>query len=196
MQRFSRLWPAFACCMSVCAFGTRARASELELSRDAIQAIVMSTLFNDQGKWYFVKGACYAYVDRPRVALAAGQIIMDGHLSARLGLEAGNSCVGTDFASDVRLSGRFIGTGSQITLSDIRIDNVKDDSTRQALDLLQSAAGSSLPRAVHIDLLELVKPTMVPGTGIRVAVTQLDISAVTTQADKVTVAFEMKLHAR
>ena len=135
-------------------------------------------------------------MDRPRVAFAAGRLIMDGHLSARVGLDVGSSCVGKDFASDVRLSGRFVGAGSQITLGDIRIDNVKDDSTRQALELLQSAAGTSLPRTAQIDLLELVKPTMVPGTGIRVGVSQLDISAVTTQTDKVTVVFEMKLHAR
>jgi hypothetical protein len=191
-----RVWPAFTCLIAACALCGRASASELTISRDAIQAIVLATIFNDQGKWYFAKGTCYAYVDRPRVGLAAGRLIIDGHLSSRIGLEVGDSCVGTDFSSDVRLSGRFIGAGSQITLNDIRIDNVKDDSTRQALDLLQSAAGTSLPRAVHIDLLELVKPTVVPGAGIRVAVTGLEIGAVTTQTEKVTVDFEMKLNAR
>jgi hypothetical protein len=130
------------------------------------------------------------------VGLAGGRLIIDGHLSSRVGLDVGNSCVGTDFASEVRLSGRFVGAGSQITLNDIRIDSVKDDSTRQALELLQSAAGTSLPRAVNIDLLELVKPTIVPGAGIRVAVTGLEIGAVTTHADKVTIDFEMKLNAR
>jgi hypothetical protein len=182
--------------MAVCALCGRASASELTISRDAIQAIVLATIFNDQGKWYFAKGICYAYVDRPRVGLAGGRLIIDGHLSSRIGLEVGDSCVGTDFSSDVRLSGRFIAAGSEITLNDIRIDNVKDDSTRQALELLQSAAGTSLPRAVHIDLLELVKPTVVPGAGIRVAVTGLKIGAVTTQAEKVTVDFEMELNAR
>lgn len=196
MQTFWRLWPLFSYFMAACAIPAPATASELELSRDAIQAIVMSTLFNDQGRWYFVKGVCYVYVERPHVALAAGRLLMDAHLSSRVGLVAGNSCMGTDFASDVRLSGRFIGAGSQITLADIRIDDVKDDSTRQALDLLQSAAGTALPRSVNIDLLELVNPAVVPGTGVKVAVTQLNISAVNTLADKVTVAFDMKLRAR
>ena len=196
MQRFSQVWCILACFMAACALCVRAQASELTMSRDAIQAIVLATIFSDQGKWYFAKGTCYAFVDRPRVALAAGRLIIDGHLSSRVGLDVGNTCVGTEFDSDVRLSGRFIGAGSQITLNDIRIDNVKDDSTRQALELLQSAAGTSLPRAVHIDLLELVKPNIAPGTGIRVAVTGLEIGTVTTQTDKVTVDFEMKLHAR
>jgi hypothetical protein len=186
----------FAGLMAAGAFGSRAPASELVITREAVQALVLQTIFNDQGKWYFAKGTCYAYLERPHIGLAAGRLIIDGHLSSRVGLDVGSSCVGTDFASDVKLSGRFVGAGSQITLNDIRIDNVKDDSTRQALELLQSAAGASLPRAVNIDLLQLLRPTIVPGTAIKVAVTGLDITGVTTQPDKVTVDFEMKLYAR
>ncbi len=180
------------------AFGicARASASELIISRDGVQAIVLASLFKDQGKWYLAKGACYTYLERPSIALGGGRLIIYGHLSSRVGLEVGGSCVGAAFASDVQLSGRFVGAGSQITLDDIRIDNVKDDSTRQAVDLLQSAAGGSLPRAVNIDLLQLLKPTPVPGTAIRVAVTDLKIGGVTTQTDRVIVAFEMKLNAR
>src|SRR6202051_54048 len=184
------------CYMAASAFYSRATASELVITRDAVQALVLETIFNDHGKWYFAKGTCYAYLERPHIGLAAGRLIIDGHLSSRVGLNVGSSCVGTDFASDVKLSGRFVGAGSQITLNDIRIDNVKDDSTRQALELLQSAAGASLPRAVNIDLLQLLRPTIVPGTAIKVAVTGLDITGVTTQPDKVTVDFEMKLNAR
>ena len=161
-----------------------------------MRAIVIETLFKDQGKWYFAKGTCFAYLERPRITLAGGRLVVDGHLSSRVGLDVGSSCMGTDFASDVRISGRFVGSGSQITLSDIRIDEVKDDSTRQALELLQSAAGAALPRAVQIDLLQLLKPALVPGTAIRVTVTGLDIAAVTTEADRVKVAFEMNLSAR
>jgi hypothetical protein len=194
-QRYSPLWLA-VCCLAAGAYGSSSTASELTLSREAVQAIVVATIFNDQGKWYMAKGVCYAYLERPRVSLAGGRLVIDGHLSSRVGLDVGNSCVGTDFVSDVRISGRFVGAGSQITLNDIRIDNVKDDSTRQALDLIQSAAGSSLPRAVDIDLLQLIKPTVVPGMPVRVAVTELHVDAVTTQPDKVTIDFEMKLAAR
>jgi hypothetical protein len=196
MQVNSRAWLMSACFIGSCALGARAPASELIISRDAVQALVLATMFKDQGKWYLAKGNCYAYLERPHTTLVGGRLVIDGHLSSRVGLEVGNTCVGTDFASDVQLSGRFVGAGSQITLNDIRIDNVKDDSTRQALDLLQSAAGSSLPKAVNIDLLQLLKPAIVPGTAIRVAVTGLEIEGVTTQPDKVTVDFEMKLNAR
>ncbi len=195
MQPYSRACLAFACSTAF-AFGSSARASEFVLSRDAVQALVVATLFQEQGKWYLAKGTCYAYLERPHTALIGGRLIIDGHLSSRVGLEMGNSCVGTEFASDVRLSGHFMGAGSKITLNDIRVDNVKDDSTRQALELLQSAAGGALPRAVDFDLLQLLKPTVVPGMAIKIAVTGLEIQRVTTQPDRVTVEFEMKLAAR
>jgi hypothetical protein len=187
---------AFAGCMAASALCAPASASEIVIGRDAVQALVLATIFNDHGKWYFAKGTCYAYLERPRIALAAGRLVIDGHLASRVGLEVGNSCVGTDFASEVQISGRFVGAGSQITLDDIRIDSVKDESTRQALDLLQTAAGTSLPRAVNIDLLTLLDPAAVPGTAIKVTMTQLDIARVTTQPDRVKVDFEMKLTAR
>lgn len=184
------------CCIGAGAYASPGAASELTISREAVQALVIATVFNDQGKWYLAKGTCYAYLERPRVSLAGGRLVIDGHLSSRVGLDVGNSCVGTEFASEVRMSGRLVAAGSQITLNDIRIDNVKDDSTRQALDLIQSAAGASMPRAVNIDLLQLIKPTVVPGMPVRVAVTGVQIEAVTTQPDKVTVDFEMKIAAR
>jgi hypothetical protein len=192
----SRIQLALACFVATHTFGAPASASELVIGRDAVQSLVLATIFKDQGKWYFAKGTCYAYLERPRIALAGGRLIIYGHLSSRVGLEVGTSCVGTDFASDVQISGRFVGAGSQITLDDIRIDSVKDESTRQALDLLQTAAGTSLPRAVKIDLLQLLEPATVPGTAIKVTVTGLDIGQVTTQPDRVKVDFEMKLSAR
>lgn len=184
-----------ACCLAASAFCPRAFASELIIDRDALQALVAASLFKDQGRWYLSKGTCYAYLERPRVALAGGRLVIDAHLASRLGLKVGDSCMGTDLASDVQLSGRFVGAGSQIALNDIRIDDVKDESTRQAIQVLH-AAGVSLPKTVNIDLLPLLKPAVVPGTAIRVAVTKLDIAGVTTQADTVSVDFEMKLNAR
>jgi hypothetical protein len=183
-------------CAAAGGYCSAAPAAELMMTRDAVQALVVETLFSDHGKWSLVKGACYAYLERPRIGLAAGRLTIAGYLSARVGLDVGGSCVGTEFASDVKLSGRLVAAGSRITLNDIRIDNVKDDSTRQALELLQSAAGTALPRAVDIDLLQMLEPSVVPGTTVRVAVTQLDVRTVTTNPDRVTVDFEMNLTAR
>jgi hypothetical protein len=171
------------------------QASELAIGRNAVQAIVASALFKDQGRWYLTKGDCYAYLESPKISLAGGRLVMNAHLSSRVGFEVGGSWGGTGLASNVQLSGKFVGSGSQLTLQDIKIDSVADDATRQALDLLQAAAGTSLPRAVNIDLMQLLKPAIVPGTDIKVSVTTVAIAEVATQPENVTVRFDVKLRA-
>jgi len=187
------LWAA---CLSLCGFVGRANSSELVIGRDALQTLVVASVFKDQGRWNLVKGKCYAYLERPHVALDAGRIIIDAHLSSRLGLTVGDSCVGTELMSDVKVSGKLVGSGTHIEIDDIRIDNVQDESTRQIIDLLQSATGGTLPKSANIDLLPLLKPTSVPGTEIKVSATNLAIASVTTLADAVDVEFEIKLTAR
>lgn len=183
-------------CVSLCGFVGRAIASELVIGREALQALVVASVFKDQGRWYLVKGRCYAYLERPHVALDAARVIIDAHLSSQLGLNVGDSCLGTEMMSDVRVSGKLVGSGSHIEIDDIRIDNVQDESTRKVIELLQSAAGHSLPKSVNIDLLPLLKPTTVPGSDIKVSATNLAIANVATLADSVDVEFEIKLSAR
>jgi hypothetical protein len=186
----------FVGCLGLCGLVGRASASELVIGREALQTLVVASLFKDQGRWFLLKGKCHAYFERPHVALDAARIIIDAHLSSRLGLTVGDSCVGTELASDVKVSGKLVGSGTHIEIDDIRIDNVQDESTRKIIDLLQSATGRSLPRSENIDLLPLLKPTDVPGTDIKVSATNLAIAKVTTLADAVDVEFEIKLTAR
>ena len=186
----------FVTVLSLCGFVGRAFASELVIGREALQTVMVASLFKDQGRWYLVKGKCYAYLERPHVALDGARVIIDAHLSSRLGLTVGDACMGTELISDVRVSGKLVGSGSHIEIDDIRIDNVQDENTRKVIDLLQSATGGSLPKSANIDLLPLLKPTGVPGTDIKVSATNLAIAKVTTLADAVEVEFEVKLTAR
>jgi hypothetical protein len=183
-------------CLSLCGFAGQAIASELIIGREALQTLVAASVFKDQGRWYLLRGKCYAYLERPHVALGAARITIAAHLSSRLGFNVGDSCVGTELMSDVKVSGKLVGSGSHIEIDDIRIDNVQDQSTRQIIELLQSATGGSLPKSANIDLLPLLKPTSVPGTDIKVSATNLAIANVTTLADAVDVEFELTLTAR
>src|ERR1700679_2917013 len=104
----------FVACLSLCGFVGRAIASELVIGREALQTLVVTSVFKDQGRWYLVKGKCYAYLERPHVALDGGRVVIDGHLSSRLGLTVGDSCVGTELISDVKVSGKLVGSTSHI----------------------------------------------------------------------------------
>ena len=185
----------FVACLSLCGLAGRTFASELVIGREALQTLVVASVFKDQGRWYLAKGKCYAYLERPHVALDAARVIIDAHLSSQLGLTVGDSCLGAQMMSDVRVSGKLVGSGSHIEIDDIRIDNVQDESTRKVIELLQSATGGALPKSVNIDLLPLLKPTSVPGTDIRVSATNLAIAKVTTLAEAVDVQFEIELKA-
>ena len=181
--------------LTLCALAGGAAASELHIGREALQSLIAAAVFKDHGRWDLVKGSCYAYLERPRVGLDSGRILIDAHLSSHLGLNVADSCVGAELASDVRLSGRPAGSGSHIAIEDIRIDRVQDESTRAAVELLQSAGGG-LPKAVNIDLLPLLEPANVPGTDIKISATHLAITRVSTLVDVVDVEFEVKLNAR
>jgi len=183
-------------CLTLAGLLGRATASELVIGREALQTVMVESLFKDQGRWYLIKGKCFAYLERPNVALDGARVIIDAHLSSRLGLTVGDACMGTELASDVRVSGKLVGSGTHIEIDDIRIDSVKDENTRKVVDLLQSATGGSLPKSAKIDLLPLLKPTSVPGTDIKVSATNLAIAKVTTLSDAVDVDFEVKLTAR
>jgi hypothetical protein len=183
-----------AACLTLCA--VRAIGSELVIGPEALQTLIVTSVFKDQGRWYLIKGKCYAYLERPHVGLAAGRVVIDGHLSSRLGVAVGDSCVGSELASDVRVSGKLVGSGTHIEIDDIRIDNVQDESARKLIDLLQSATGGTLSKSVNVDLLPLLKPAIVPGTDIKVTASNLAIAGVTTQPDAVDVEFEIKLSAR
>ena len=195
-KRHFRRRVLFVTCLSLYGFVGRAFASELVIGREALQTLVVASVFKDQGRWYLAKGKCYAYLERPHVALDAARVIIDAHLSSQLGLTVGDSCIGAQMMSDIRVSGKLVGSGSHIEIDDIRIDNVQDESTRKVIELLQSATGGALPKSVNIDLLPLLKPTGVPGTDIKVSATNLAIAKVTTLADTVDVQFEIELRAR
>src|SRR5580700_8479649 len=102
----------------LCGFIGRASASELLIGREALQTLVVASVFKDQGRWYLAKGKCYAYLERPHVALDAARVIIDAHLSSQLGLTVGDSCMGAEMMSDVRVSGNLVGSGSHIEIDD------------------------------------------------------------------------------
>jgi hypothetical protein len=171
--------------------GGSADASELVLSRDALQALVASTLFRDGGRWYLQKGACYAYLEHPVVALARGRMIVDARLSARLGLESQGGCIGVDATSQVSISGVPRGSGSELSIRDVRAERADVDATRQALDLLLDASADSISRALTIDLMTVVKPTAIPGLPMTARVTRLVVAEVVTGKQSVAVHFDL-----
>ena len=185
---------ALAVLTTVTAFA--AAASDLSLGPASIQKIVAEQLFNQQGRWYLVdNGPCYAFFDHPKTRLTDGRLILNAHLSARIGLQIGDNCAGTDLASNVTISARPVGKGSSLTLEDIRFDRVDDGASRDALNAIQQIAPEALPKAFSFDLLALVKDKSINAVGIAVKVTRFQILNTETKPAAVRITYDMTLTA-
>jgi hypothetical protein len=172
-------------------------ASVLSLGPRAVQTLIAEQLFNRGGRWYLIDdgGVCYTYLESPRARLVAERLVLNAHLSSRLGQRIGNSCAGADLASNVTLSGKLRGAEHKLILDDIRIDRVDDETTRTALDLALQLAPQSIPRSATIDLLELVGKQAPAAGGSAPHIDQFHILNITTRADAVVIQFDVSLSA-
>ena len=147
---------AFAILAATTSFA--AAASDLSLGPAAIQKLIAEQLFSQQGRWYLIdNGPCYAFFDRPKTRLTDGRLVLNARLSARIGIQIGDNCAGTDMASNVTMSAKPVGKGSSLTLDDIRFDHMDDSTSRDAINAIQQIAPQALPKAFSFDLLALVK---------------------------------------
>lgn len=173
---------------------TVAHGSELVVGANTIQKLIAQQLFNKKGRWYLQdNGPCYAYLESPHTRLKGGRLLLDAHLSARIGVDVGGNCLGSGFASNVTLSGRLVGKASTLTLDDIQIDQVDDSATREAMDLILNVAPQALPRVLNVDVLAYVRGTPMNAAGIPVSLTQFRIVDVATRPDAVIVHFDLSL---
>jgi hypothetical protein len=173
-----------------------ATASVLSLGPASIQKIVAEQLFNQQGRWYLMdNGPCHAYFDRPKTHLVEGRLVLDAHLSARIGVQVGDNCAGSDMAANVTISAKPVGKASSLTLDEIRIDHVDDSSSRDALNVIQQIAPQVLPKAFSFDVLSIVRSKSISAVGIPVTVAQFRILNTQTGRDAVVITFDLSLSA-
>jgi hypothetical protein len=173
---------------------TVAQASELAIGANTIQKLIAEQLFSKQGRWYLLDdGPCYAYLESPHTRLQDGRLLLDAHLSSRIGVQVGGNCVGSGFASNVTLSGRLVGKGSTLTIENIRVDHVDDEATRSVFGLVENIAPQALPRALNIDVLAAVRGTPMNAAGVAVSVQKFRILDVATQPGAVLVHFDLSL---
>ena len=171
-----------------------ARAAEIVLAQSAVQKLVVESLFRDNGRYYLQRGACSAYLENPAVTLAGGRVVIRSHLSARLGMDFGDSCAGVDLATWATVSGEPSAQGTTVRLANIRIDDVGDPNTRIVLN---SGLLPTLPGAVELDVLKAVRAMLQGASGqLQVDVLAVDIESVRVADNKLSVRFDFKVAGR
>ena len=174
-----------------------AAASVLSLGPRGVQTLVAEQLFDRAGRWYLIDdgGVCFTYLESPHTRLGIDRLILNAHLSARLGQRIGNNCAGADFASNVTISGKLHAAEHKLILDDIRIDRVDDELTRNALDLALQLDPQAMPRAASIDVLELIRKQVLATGGAPVHLDEIRIVKITTRTDAVVIQFDLSLSA-
>ena len=171
-----------------------AHGAEIVLEQSAVQKLVVESLFRDHGRYVINGGACSAWLDNPSVTLAAGRVLIRAHLSARVGMDFGDSCAGVDLSSWATVSGAPAAQGSRVRLSDIRVEDVGDANTRIVLD---AGILPTLPGAIDLDVLKAVR-SMLQGASsqLQVDVQSLDIQSVRVADNRLTVRFDFRVAGR
>ena len=170
---------------------TAAHGAEIVLDQSAVQKLVVESLFKDNGRYYIQRGACSAYLESPAVTLTGGRVVIRSHLSARVGMDFGDSCAGVDLASWATVSGEPGAQGTTVRLANIRIEDVGDANTRIVLN---SGLVTTLPGAVELDVLKAVRSMLQGASGqLQVEVLALHIESVRVADNKLSVRFDFKV---
>ena len=180
-------------CAALSCFGT-ARGAEIVLEQSAVQKLVVESLFRDNGRYYIQRGACAAWLDSPSVTLAGGRVVIRSHLSARVGMDFGDSCAGVDLASWATFSGEPSAQGTTVRLTGIRIEDVGDANTRIVLN---SGVVPALPGALELDVLKSVRAMLQGASGqLQVDVQALNIESVRVADNRLSIRFDFKVAGR
>lgn len=171
-----------------------AQGAEIVLEQSAVQKLVVESLFKEHGRLYLQRGACSAFLDNPAVTLAAGRVVIRSHLSARLGMDFGDSCAGVDLSSWATVSGAPSAQGTSVRLSDIRIEDVGDANTRIVLN---SGLLPTMPGAIDLDVLKAVRQMLQGASSqLQVDVQALNIESVRIADNRLVVRFDFKVAGR
>jgi len=187
-----------AALFAACAFTLPARAaSVLSLGPRAVQTLIAEQLFSRAGRWYLIDdgGVCYTYLESPHAHLEMDRLVLNAHLSSRLGQRIGSDCAGAEFASDITLSGKLRGEDHDLILDDIRIDRVESESARDALNFALQLAPQTMPRAASIDVLEFVRKQVGASGSSPVHLDQFHIVNIAARTDAVVIQFDLRLSA-
>ncbi len=195
MQVNRRAWRArFIAGTFAVAISAGTAAAEVVLEHSAVDKLVAQTVFTNSGRHDLVKGPCSAYLDRPSIVIDGGRIRIRSHLTARVGVVDGRSCVGMSVASWTVVSGRPVARGASVVLTDLRIDQVDDPNLRLLVD---SGLLAALPRAIELDLRQAVRSMLKNNSGeFQGEVEALIIDSVVAADDRLSIKFDFRLVAK
>lgn len=131
-----------------------ARAAEVQLSFSALERMLASQVFTDQGRRY-VRGSrsekCnYAWLEAPKVRNAGGRLMIHARFTGRTSLDIFGRCIGLGDSFPLVITAIPVYDKGNVALKDVKA--TPEGTVGLYANSVCAALGSSLPREFHYPL--------------------------------------------
>ncbi len=173
-----------------------AHAIELIVHPSTVVKALKAQIFKDKGRYYLQRpDRCSdPYLENPTVSFKQGRIFVGARFGGRIGALIGGVCKSVGEASAIVLSARPVAHLHEVALVDVRLESADKPIVAAAVQNLISSKSLS---ALHIDLVEAIRPLTVPEktTPYTIVLRELELSNLVVQNEelRVTVAGSMEI---
>lgn len=169
-----------ACLLLLLALVSKARATEVGVSAQALERTLKTQLFNAPDGRHYLRGdahsACFVYAEDPRVTFHDDRVVVSVHTRAKLGTSVAGACVGVSLTRDVDVSVLPDAEGETIGFRDARIDHLSN--SRELNFLLVPFLSRQLPQQMKVNAADLMRQLLArsaEATGYAITLSSLKI---------------------
>jgi|SRR5579864_139284 len=181
------------------AFAAQALPADLEIRYSALERMVASQMFTQEGRRY-VRGnqaaRCqYAYLEAPKLSEAGGRLQVAARFSGRSAMDLFSRCVGVGDSFDLTITAVPVPRKGAIAFQDTQISTPKDS---YYIRRVRSAMMRSFDQDFKIDIRDqarrlLEQPASSTGSVYQQELKDLDLTAIRVTPDALVLVADFKL---
>ncbi len=179
------------------AFASLAFSADLEIRYSALERMVASQMFTQEGRRY-VRGSqaekCqYAYLEAPKLSPAGGRLQVTARFSGRSAMDLFSRCVGMGDSFDLTITAVPVPRKGAIAFQDAQVSTPKDS---YYIRRVRSAMMRSFDRDFKIDIRDQARRLFeqpASGASYRQELKDLDLSAIRVTPDALVLVVDFKL---
>lgn len=143
------------------AWCTPTQAVELQVEASALEKLLRTQVFRDNGRWNLAKPErCnHPYLETPSAHIENGRIRLKARFAGRVGSEVAGLCVSVGEPSWLTVSGRPAVEGHTLMLSDVRIEHVEKPLVA---GIAEKLIGPALKEGLRVNLEEAIQELLAP----------------------------------
>ena len=177
------------------------RASELTVSRDALERTLRQQLFAGPKGLYYLKGgpqtACSITAEEPKLTFDQDRIVVHVKTRAHLGRAVGGACLGVALTFPAEVSLAPDAEGETIGFRDARLDKISDQ--KEVNFVLSPFLRHQVPGSMKVDAADLLRKALADSTassGYKLTLDRLKIHSIVIQGDALVVDVDGDLSIR